>query len=149
MDITYFKIFFAVAASMVGWIVTHHFNAYRDHQNKKREMQLSYLIEAYMSIEDVCNRHGPDLTTRFKKLESSLSSVQLFGTESQIKMASSIALKIAKMENTEITPLLKDLRKELRKELKLQETNLNIVHFRYGHLPPEAVKVEKVLQTNN
>lgn len=136
MELGYLKILFTLSLAMLGWFVTHKLNSERDFNNKKREQIISYLIDAYLDLEDVCHRHDSDLIERFTKLESALAKIQLFGTEEQINMAHQIVDSIAK-EPTNTDPLLRNLRSGLRKELKLPDTETDIAFCRWGKLPPK------------
>ncbi len=37
--------------AMIGWIVVHRFNSRHDFLNKRRELIIQYLIEAYRRLE--------------------------------------------------------------------------------------------------
>lgn len=94
MEITYLKIIFTVLVTMIGWYFTHYFNSKRDHKNKIRETKMTYWIEAYLALENVCNRHEEDLISRFTKLEDALAKIQLLGSDEEILMAKKVIVDI-------------------------------------------------------
>lgn len=134
--IEYLKIIATIIIALFGWWITHRLNTERDFKNKKKEMKISYLIEAYMELEDVCHRYEDDIIERFPKLEAALAKIQLFGTESQISLSHEI-IDSVQGGIADTDTLLKDLRKELRDELKLEQTQTDIHFFRWGMKPDE------------
>jgi len=135
MEITYLKIIFTVLVTMIGWYITHYFNSKRDHKNKIRETKMTYLIEAYLALENVCNRYEEDLIKRFPKLEDALAKIQLFGSDEQILMAKKVIIAIGENKKTDVEELLQDIREKLRKEIGLSKTTEEIRYLRYGKLP--------------
>ena len=45
------KLLVTVIVAVVGWIIAHYFTSRRDLSNKRREIQTSYLIDAYRKID--------------------------------------------------------------------------------------------------
>ena len=135
MDISYFKIIFTVLITMFGWFVTHRFNSDRDHDNKKREVRINYLTEAYFLLEDVFCRHGKDIIDRLPKLEKAIATIQLLGTDKQRNMAKKLAFSVANKQDADIEPLIQNLRKMLRDELDLPDANETVTYLRYGESP--------------
>ncbi len=35
---------------VVGWFVAHQFNVYRDRQNKRRDLRVNFLLDAYRGV---------------------------------------------------------------------------------------------------
>jgi hypothetical protein len=118
----------AAVIVIIGWYVVHYLSARRDQTNKRRDLRVQYLIEAYRRLEYAGNRPmtkeiGPDF-------EKAIADIQLFGTPKQVELAQSFAHGfVAKGEHT-LDPLLNELRKELRKELKLESVQPNIKYLR-------------------
>jgi hypothetical protein len=81
--------------AMLGWIVAHHFNVRRDQQNKRREIRVGYLIEAYRQLEAGTNRGSIDGTEYGRGFESAIADIQLFGTAEQVRLAKQLAIDIA------------------------------------------------------
>ena len=111
-----------------GWYIVHWLNMARDRANKKRDLQIQYLIEAYRRLERASNR-----AKNFEnntELESAIADIQLFGTVDQVNLAQKLSFDIAHNSHASTDDLLKDLRAELRKELRLQEVSPEIVYLR-------------------
>ena len=117
--------------AVLGWLVGHALNAKRDIKNKRREIQVQYLVEAYRRLEAGTCR-GPIHETEFGKgFESAIADIQLLGTEDQAQMAKELAVAIAsRREDTSAGPLLMSLRNSLRHELNLGILNEEPFHFR-------------------
>jgi hypothetical protein len=117
--------------AILGWCVGHALNARRDRNNKRREVRVQYLIEAYRGLEAGTCR-GPIHGTEFgKRFESAIADIQLFGTSEQARIAKELATAIAtRQDNASATPLLLSLRNALRMELGLGEINEKPVQFR-------------------
>ncbi len=103
--------------AIIGWIVVHWLAAARDRAIKRRELRVSYLIDAFRRIADACNREPSVEHSRF--LESAISDVQLFGTTSQVKLAHEFATRMVSSGTGDLTKLLQELRDDLRYELGL------------------------------
>nr|VFJ91468.1 MAG: hypothetical protein BECKH772A_GA0070896_100326 [Candidatus Kentron sp. H]VFJ92610.1 MAG: hypothetical protein BECKH772B_GA0070898_1003129 [Candidatus Kentron sp. H]VFJ99337.1 MAG: hypothetical protein BECKH772C_GA0070978_100317 [Candidatus Kentron sp. H] len=133
MDWKLLSLLGTVIVAFSGWFVVHVLNASRDRRNKRREIRVKYLIEAYRNLESASNR-GPIHGTSFgSRSESAIADIQLLGTEGQIRMAKEVATAIAeKHANSDvIRALLMSLRDELRKELDLGEINEKPIHLRF------------------
>jgi hypothetical protein len=65
------------AVAIGGWFVAHALTSRRDRSNKQREHRISYLIEAYRSLE-LCAHRIDNLDC--VKLESAVADIQLFGS---------------------------------------------------------------------
>ncbi|UCE08260.1 MAG: hypothetical protein JSW07_09655 [bacterium] len=114
--------------AILGWFAAHRFAAHRDRVNKRRDLRVQYLIEAYRRLEHSAWRdYTPDIIA---DLESSISDIQLFGTISQVCEARAIAEDYSKSKEPELLKLLLDLRNTLRKELKLEPLEETISHIR-------------------
>ncbi len=65
-----------------GWVAGHRLNAERDLHNKRVELRIQYLLEAYRnleaSVETEISRENLDV------LESAISDIQLLGTPAQV-----------------------------------------------------------------
>ena len=121
---------------MVGWWVGHAFNSSRDRKNKRREVRVQYLIEAYRQLEAGTCRGPIDQTEFGRGFESAIADIQLFGTDDQARMAKALATAIAtRQENASAGPLLISLRDALRSELGLGALREEPIHFR---LRPEG-----------
>jgi hypothetical protein len=117
--------------AVAGWLVGHALNAHRDRRNKRREIRVQYLIEAYRHLESGTCRgsiHGMEFAAPF---ESAIADIQLLGTTDQARMAKDLATAIAQRRaDASAGPLLMSLRDALREELGLDSINEEPVHFR-------------------
>lgn len=126
------KVFTTVIVAVLGWIIAHYFTSRRDMNNKRREIQTQYLIEAYKKIDNAIE------PVSFSKewgesLQNAFSEIQLFGTKQQIQLAhdfADILLSQEKINQDVLKKLLHDLRASLRSELGLESTESNIGHIR-------------------
>lgn len=126
----------SVIIVFIGWLVVHELSAKRDKSNKKREIRINYIISAYRSLAD-CSKRKPS-SEYFRKMESAMADIQLFGDEQQIEMAKKFMNEYE--ENSKKTdkeffeipldPLLNDLRNNLRREMDLSDAKGNVQWFR-------------------
>ena len=102
-----------------GWLAVHRMAAKRDQLNKRRDLRIQYLIDAYRKLESVSNRDesSPEWA---EKLESAIADIQLFGSAGQVAMAKKFASDMAAERGASADDLLNDLRKDLRQELNLE-----------------------------
>ena len=115
-----------------GWIVGHRLNAERDLHNKRVELRIKYLLEAYRkleaSVEQEVNRENLDV------LESAISDIQLLGSPDQVEKVLAWSAQFVgekAHENVNLQDLLEDLRSSLRRELGLEEIRQNIRHVKF------------------
>lgn len=50
MDI--FKIIISLFVAVIGWVTAHYFTSKRELHNKRRDIRVSFLIEAYQKLEN-------------------------------------------------------------------------------------------------
>jgi hypothetical protein len=117
------------ALAIAGWYAVHRLSMNRDQANKRRELRIQYLLEAYRRLENAA--HRPDLAEYARDLESALTDVQLLGTERQVSLAHDFAVSMARDRTAALDPLIADLRCELRQQLGLGPVSDRIVVFRY------------------
>lgn len=105
-----------LVSALIGAAAVWLFESHRDRQSKRRDIRVSYLIEAYRGFESVCHRSplGPDGA---KTLESALADIQLFGTPSQVELARKFVAEYSSQKHADVDVLLADLRRDLRTEL--------------------------------
>ncbi len=110
----------------------HRLNAERDLQNKRVELRIKYLLEAYRklesSVETDVSRKNLDI------LESAISDIQLLGTPKQVDKVlawSSQFSKAGTQKDVNLQNLLEDLRSNLRSELGLHKIDEKIHHIKF------------------
>ena len=114
---------------VVGWFIGHALSSLRDRSNKRRELRVGYLIEAWRNLADCTGRS--DLA-RASILEKAIADINLFGSEIQIDLAKKFSDDFVNKRTANLDELLKDLRYELRKELQLDPVSISIYHLRVG-----------------
>ncbi len=123
-----------------GWVAGHRLNSERDLHNKRVELRIKYLLEAYRnleaSVETEISRENLDV------LESAISDIQLLGTPEQVDKVLAWSNQFSETgthEDVNLQDLLEDLRQNLRKEQGLNEINKRIRHVKFT-LASEADK---------
>lgn len=129
MDFEYLKIIITIILAIFGWIVAHYFTSKRDVSNKKREIVLNYLIEAYFILTNDLTEEGVINQEKAKKMEKIVSQVQLFGTKEQVRI---IKKWLSNKGVGDLAPLFNSLRDDLRKELGLDKIEDNVQWARYN-----------------
>lgn len=114
-----------------GWLIGHYFTTKRDVSNKRRELVLKHLIEAYKVItNDISQR--PQTQETNLKLENILTNIQLFGSSEQIDLAKELSDEVAHGGVFELNPLINSLRDDLRKQLNLPKIDSDIKWLRFN-----------------
>lgn len=117
----------AILGTLFSLYKTHTLNRERDYENKKKEIRIMYLIDAYRKIEDASNRENGSL--RILNLESAIADIQLFGDIKHIALSRQVAKEIEEEGHCNNLALLEQLRDDLREELGLQPLPPNDWHF--------------------
>lgn len=120
----------AIIISVVSWFVLHSLSKKRDFINKKKEIRINYLIEAWRILEDSSNRND---CTKLNNTERAIADIQLFGTKAQINLAQKFTKEMSETNSAECLDLLIELRKELRKELRLEPVDDKFLFLRIHH----------------
>jgi len=101
--------------AVAGWLVSQA----QARRATRRNMRISYLLDAYRRLERASNRPLTPETTR--ELEAAVADVMLLGSQQQAKLAHQLSSSFAAEHVANTQPLLLDLRMSLRKELLLGE----------------------------
>ena len=116
-----------IIAAFIGAIVTivvWYFSSYdlrkRDRENKKLEIRLQFLVDAYRNIEFSGNRSLALKPKYAHNIESAIGDIQLFGSRKQVKLAQEISDTLANDGKVKYDDLLNELRRDLRNELSLE-----------------------------
>lgn len=130
MDLEFIKIFTTISLAAIGWIAAHYFTSKRDISNKRREISIEHLINAYRVLtNEISHRKLND--DRKVALENLLSDIQLFGSDEQVAMSKSLADEVAEGGSFELDPLINSLRNDLRAQLKLEKVQGNVRWLRF------------------
>ncbi|HMN25510.1 MAG TPA: hypothetical protein PKE38_13485 [Ignavibacteriaceae bacterium] len=125
------KIVVTAITVVLGWIVGHYFTSTRDRRNKKRDLTIQHLINAYTVLTNEIT-HRPKSINSDRALEKVISDIQLFGSIEQVEIAKSLAAEIAQKGNSGIDDLINSLRNDLRRQLKLPPIEGNITWLRFN-----------------
>jgi len=116
-----------VVAAIVGatgaifvWYLTACSLRRQDRDQKKRDIRLRFLMEAYRQIENSANREGKELAEALKAIELAISDVQLFGTRKEVALAQEVVSAFTAGREVSFDGLLNELRRGLRSELDLE-----------------------------
>jgi hypothetical protein len=114
--------------AIIGWWIVHWFSMRRDRINKRRDLRVQYLIDAYRKLEYASNRPiSPETAPDFEK---AVADIQLFGSPRQVKLAQDFAVGMAESGSYSLDEIMIDLRQDLRKELLLPEVPAKIKYWR-------------------
>ena len=114
-----------------SWFVAHWLSTTRDSTNKKRDLRISFLLDAYRRLEAGACRGSLENTSFAVGFESAIADIQLLGTAEQVRLAKDMAVSIAHRDpQASAGPLLLSLRDELREHLGLQALGEEPFHFR-------------------
>jgi hypothetical protein len=109
-----------------GWFIVNWLSSKREFNNKRREVRIQYLIEAYRSIASAANRKEKTTDEQKLKIESAIEDIQLLGNSKQLQ-----ALKnMIDNDDNNFTEMLEVLRADLRKELKLNKIQYPLKFYR-------------------
>jgi hypothetical protein len=120
-----------VAAAIVvwGWSAVHKRSVERDLANKRRDLRVQHLIDAFRCLAAVSERK--DIPPEYlRDLEPAIADIQLFGSADQVKAAQDFARQLAEHKVARVAELLSNLRDDLRDELKLERVGGEIAVLR-------------------
>jgi hypothetical protein len=117
------------AVAVISWFIGSWLTAKRDRANKRRDLRVQYLIEAYRRLATATERKETD-ASYFADLDSALVDVQLFGSGEQIAAAKKFAKELAEHRAAQLGELLASLRSDLREELKLERVEGSLLVLR-------------------
>lgn len=128
------------ALAILGWYAVHRLDAQRDLRNKRRDLRLEMLIDAYRGLAGSGNRSITPETA--KEMERAIDSIQLIGTPEQVALAQRLGKEFADRHKIDWQPLLLELRSLIRRELDLESVEATLVHFRVNLSPAHNAKAE-------
>jgi hypothetical protein len=130
----------AALTTVFSAFLVYRYNNSLERVNKRRELRMKYLVEAYREIAFACNRPlSVEKMDDFRKIEQALEDIQLFGLPEQVELVREFAENFVKNSTASVDPLLFALRRTLREEFSMEPDNPpNIWHLRIN----EAVLVQ-------
>ena len=111
---------------IISWAVGHWLNDKQELHNKKREVRIKYLIDAYRSIASAANRCNQASKEQKFQIESAVGDIQLLGNKRQVDALK----KMEEQYKNDFTEVLMELRNELRQELDLEEIKEPFTFYR-------------------
>jgi hypothetical protein len=115
--------------AIIGWLMGHWLNARRDQTNRRADLRIEFLLEAYRKLERASNRPS-NLESQVSDLESAIADVQLLGRPNQVAMAAEFSQRFAKERVASLDGLISELRNDLRSELSLEQVSSRPIHLR-------------------
>lgn len=132
IDLDYIRVLVTVVLAVSGWMIGHYFNSKRNRDEKRRDIAIEHLINAYRIVtNEISHREvTPEKSIKFENL---LSDIQLFGTSDQVILARNLADEVARGDEFHLDPLTNCLRDDLRSELRLSKINGNVKWLRLNN----------------
>ena len=102
MLLEYIKIVTAVFIAVLGWVVAHYFTSQKSRNDKKRDLSIEYLTNAYRFLTTEVVQKDISLEG-WAKLENVIADIQLFGFVEQVALVKELADSMHKVENLKWT----------------------------------------------
>lgn len=128
--INFAAIMLAPLVAVLGWFVAHQFNVHRDRLNRRHDLRIQYLLDAYRRLESAANREDKT-EEQAVAFESAMADIQLLGTSREIGATVRYLREHASSGEGRIDDLLRLLRDDLRKELRLPVSQDPPLIFRF------------------
>ncbi len=119
MDFELVKLIVTVLVAVAGWIFAGWLSSRRDTANKRSDLVVQHLIDAYKILTQEIGHRETSIES-ITMFENLLSEIQLFGSRKQVKLARQLSNQTAHDGVSEIDSLVEDMRNSLRKELGLE-----------------------------
>jgi len=110
----------SVTIAALGWIIGHILTSRREILQKRREIRIKHLREAYLNLAHISDSGG-DIVKHITLLQSSLNDIQLFGGRSQMKLLEQFIDELNESDSAQLNDLIRELRNEIRAHLKLSK----------------------------
>lgn len=117
--------------TIFGWYVLHKLTKKREQENKKKNLRVDYLIDAWSKLEYGSNR-DIDEKEFVEYFEKPIAMIQLFGTLNQIDLAQKVAEEIKNNRQVSLDAILEELRNDLRSELNLERAKSKMKYIRFN-----------------
>jgi hypothetical protein len=132
----------SVIIAIAGWIFGNYLSSQRDQTNKRRELCVQYLHEAYQNLMDAaCYSPIEEQENTFRLITKASANIQLFGNEEQIQMDKEFNKDYPTDKTVSLDKLIISLRDDLRKELGLSQTEKKLHWFKVKKKDPNLVSV--------
>lgn len=107
---------------------------HRDRQDKRRDLRVQFLLDAYRCLESASNRETKTGEQRLA-CESAVADIQLLGTPAQVAATVLYLRKHAANGGAQMNEVLRLLRRDFRNEVGLSGEVENAVVFRFTREP--------------
>jgi len=107
-----------VLLAVAGWMVSHGLSVKREIEQKKREIRVQHLREAYLKLANVADTGN--LQANIVDIQQAFNDIQLFGELSEIHLIECIIRQVTEEGSARIDDLLKELRNEIREHIGLK-----------------------------
>jgi len=121
-----YQILISSIVIVFGWFTVNWLSANREFRNKRREVRIEYLVNAYRRIASTANRGEKTTEEQKYGIESAIEDIQLFGNAEQLQ----VLKKVITTGDNNFTVLLEELRVSLRKELDLEQVKDQLKFYR-------------------
>jgi len=109
-----------VSIAVIGWIVGHILSSRREILQKRREIRIQYLRQAYLNLSQVADTGG-NFTKNISLIQASLNDIQLFGDPEHIDLIEKLISDLETKNTVPMDNLLMQLRDEIRNHLRLSK----------------------------
>jgi len=117
-----------ILLAVSGWLIGHFLTAKRDIEQKKREIRVVHLREAYLKLANLAD-HG-SLPEDIHDVQDAFNDIQIFGEEKQIELIAAFIQELNEGKSPSINELLKELRNEIRQHIGLKPIDEYRWHIR-------------------
>lgn len=111
-----------------GWLIGHWLTARREIEQKKREIRVVHLREAYLKLANLADRGS--LPEDIHDVQDAFNDIQIFGEERQIGLMATFIQELNEGKSPQINELLKELRNEIRQHIGLKSIDDYRWHIR-------------------
>ncbi len=122
-----------ILLAVAGWMVSHGLSVKREIEQKKREIRVQHLREAYLKLANVADTG--DLETNILDIQRAFNDIQLFGELSQIHLIERIIRQVTEEGSAKSDDLLKELRNEIREHIGLKRIDEYRLYIRVEGRP--------------
>ena len=107
-----------ILLAVASWTVVHLLSRRREIEQKKRELRVKYLRDAYLKLANVADRGN--LQQNIEDIQDAFNDIQLFGEEAQIGLIGQFIEEAKSGGSPSINELFKELRNEIRQHIGLK-----------------------------
>lgn len=116
----------SIILTVIGWFLVSLLTSYRENKNRRKNIRIEYLVNAYRDISIFITRESNKCLTMevHNNFERAIRDIQIYGSVKEIELVKEYISNISK-KGYSVDPLLNLLRDNLRETLKLEKVNGN------------------------